>query len=379
MIKLQTNKVLIGFLLVTVGCACGASPHPLKPPSRWITLPDPQVEIDGLPWYHENHGELYRLPVSLKDTYPRLVWALAKDPSGGRIRFRTDSSVLAIRLEYPYPPGRPNMQAYGESGVDLYVDNECWGTAIAGKDAGPGKIYDHVFYNFGDGPRIERNITLYLPLYMGVKVLGLGIDSKAVVEPPRPFAVAKPVVYYGTSITQGGVASRPGMSYEAIVGRRLNIDFVNLGFSEAGNYEPSLAKAVATIDASCYILDGTNLHTAESMRKVFPQFIESIRAKHPLTPILVITPIYSSYELIRRAAEVNQEGKQAFMRRVVSKFIAEGDNNLQVIEGTDLLGPSQGDGLTDGVHPNDLGIGWVANGLTRRLARVLGLDSQECQ
>lgn len=376
-IKLRINKILFGFLLVTVGCACGAFPQHLKPPSRWITLPDPQVEIDGLPWYHENHGELYRLPLSLKDTYPRLVRALAKDPSGGRIRFRTDSTALAVRLEYPYPPGRPNMQAYGESGVDLYVDNEYWGTAIAGKDAGPGKIFDHVFFNFSDGPRVERNITLYLPLYMGVKVLGLGIDSKAVVKPPQRFAVVKPVVYYGTSITQGGVASRPGMSYEAIVGRRLNIDFVNLGFSEAGNYEHSLAKAVATIDASCYILDGTNLNTAESMRKVFPQFIETIRTKHQRTPILVITPIFSSYELIRRAAEANQEDMRAFMRRVVSQFIAKGDNNIQLIEGTDLLGPLQGDGLTDGVHPNDLGIGWIANGLTQRLARVLRLNSQE--
>ena len=115
------------------------------------------------------------------------------------------------------------------------------------------------------------------------------------------------------------------------------------------------------------------------MRKVFPQFIETIRTKHQVTPILVITPIYSSYELIRRAAEANQEDMRAFMRRVVSQFIAKGDNNIQLIEGTDLLGPLQGDGLTDGVHPNDLGIGWIANGLTRRLARVLRLNSREDQ
>src|SRR5690348_2758672 len=105
----------------------------------------------------------------------------------------------------------------------------------------------------------------------------------------------------------------------------------------------------------------------------------TIRAKHPLTPILVITPIYSSYELIRRAVEVDQEGKRALMRRVVSQFIAKGDNNIQLIEGTGLLGPLQGDGLADGVHPSDLGIGWIANGLTRQLARVLRLNSQEDQ
>ncbi len=368
-------KMLMAFLLATVSCCSGAYPPHLKPPSRWIQIPSPQVEVDGLPWYKEDHGELYRLPVSLKDTYPTLVWELAEQPSGGRIRFRTDSSALAVRLEYPYPPGRPNLQAYGESGVDLYVNNTYWSTAIADKDAGPGKIYDHVYFNFGDGPRIERNITFYLPLYMGVKVLALGVDPNAVIKPPQPFAISKPVVYYGTSITQGGAASRPGMSYEAIVGRRLNIDFVNLGFSGAGKYEHSLAKAVAAINASCYVLDGTNLHTVESMREVFPQFIQTIRAKRPLTPILVISPIYSSYELIHRGADVNSNGKEAFMRSVVSQFVTDGDKNIQFIEGTDMLGPLQGDGLTDGVHPNDLGFGWIADYITRRLASVLGLNS----
>lgn len=211
---------------------------------------------------------------------------------------------------------------------------------------------------------------------MRVKVLALGVDSNAVIKPPRPFAISKPVVYYGTSITQGGAASRPGMSYEAIVGRRLNIDFVNLGFSGAGKYEHSLANTVATINASCYVLDGTNLHTVESMRKVFPQFIETIRAKHPTTPILVISPIYSSHEMTHRVLEPNDTDKRAFMRRVVSQFIADGDKNIQLIEGTDILSPLQGDGLTDGVHPNDLGFEWIANSITRRLATVLGLNSQ---
>jgi lysophospholipase L1-like esterase len=159
------------------------------------------------------------------------------------------------------------------------------------------------------------------------------------------------------------------MSYEAIVGRRLNINFVNLGFSGSGKYKHALAKAVSAIDASCYVFDGTNLHTADSMRKVFPQFIETIRAKDPRTPILVISPIFSSYELINRRAELNNRGKRIFMQRVVGKFIANGDKNIQFFEGTDLLGPLQSDGLTDGVHPNDLGMEWISDCITRHLKR----------
>src|SRR3989442_13145484 len=85
------------------------------------------------------------------------------------------------------------------------------GTAIADKDAQPGKVYERVY--FGASPRAWREVTLYLSLYKPVKVISVGIDSEARLEKARSFAVARPVVYYGTSTTQGGCPSRPGMSY----------------------------------------------------------------------------------------------------------------------------------------------------------------------
>ena len=222
------------------------------PPIKWTPFPDAQFSVDGLPWFVENGRELFRLPVQLKDTFPRSVWSLAQSPSGARIRFRTDSTVLAIRLEYPRTPAMNNMHAFGQSGVDLYVGATYWGNMSADKDARPGKIYEHVYFNFPDAPRAEREITLYLPVYEPVKVVALGLDEHAQIKSPRPFALAKPVVYYGTSITQGGCASRPGMNYEAILGRRLNIDFVNLGFSGSGKYEAEVARPVAGIDVSVF-------------------------------------------------------------------------------------------------------------------------------
>ena len=105
---------------------------------RWIHLPTSPVEVNGLPWYGENGGELFRLPVRLKDTFRKPVWDLAESPSGGRIRFRTNSSTLAIRLEYPKPPNMANMHAFGQTGVDLYIDGVYRNTAIAGRDSNPG-------------------------------------------------------------------------------------------------------------------------------------------------------------------------------------------------------------------------------------------------
>jgi lysophospholipase L1-like esterase len=329
--------------------------------------------MDGLPWYAENGGELFRLPAKLKDTYRQPVWELAQSPSGGRIRFRTNTSILAIRLEYPEPPSMKNMHAFGQTGVDLYADGVYRGTATADRDAKPGKTSEYTY--FKDQPRIDREITLYLPLYMPVKVLGIGLDAEAHVQPAKPFAVSEPVVFYGTSITQGGCASRPGMSYQAILGRMLNLDFVNLGFSGNGKGEPELARAVASINASCFVLDfAQNNPTVDSLTQVYAPFLEIIRSTHPETPVLLITPIYAAHESWSRDARL--EDMRELIRQVAAKRIAAGDRHLEIIEGTDLLGPSRGDGLVDGTHPNDLGFQWMAEGLAGCIAKVLGLKAE---
>jgi lysophospholipase L1-like esterase len=340
------------------------------PQLRWIPVGTQNVEVNGLPWFSENGGELFRLPVRLKDTYRKPVWELAQSPSGGRIRFRTNSTALAIRLEYPEPPGMKNMHAFGQTGVDLYADGVYRGTAIDDSEGKPGKTYEHTYYK--DQPRAEREVTLYLPLYIGVKVLGIGVDEDAGIERAKPFAIAKPLVFYGTSITQGGCASRSGMSYQAILGRMLNADFVNLGFSGNGLGEPELARAVADIEASVYVLDfAQNNPTVESLAQAYAPFIETIRSKHPETPILVITPIYAAHESWARDARL--EGMRELIRRVAAEKIAAGDRHLEIVEGTDLLGPARGDGLVDGTHPNDLGFQWMAEGLAARIGKVLGV------
>jgi len=340
---------------------------PAEPERRWLTVPTAELEIDGLPWFGPNGGEFFRLPVSLQDKFRPPVWNLAMSPSGARVRFRTDSTALAVRLEWPSAPSMNNMHAFGQTGVDLYTDGAYRSTAIADKDAKPGKVYEHVY--FSERPRSWREVTLYLALYKPVKVLGVGVDREARLEKARSFAVARPVVFYGTSITQGGCASRPGMSYQAILGRLLNIDFVNLGFSGNGKGEPEMAEAVSQIDASCYVLDfAQNNGTVASLREVYGPFLDRLRKAHPDTPILAITPIFSTRET---SAGSGNEGMREHIRQVVSQRIGAGDRNLQLVEGTDLLGPSRSDGLVDGTHPNDLGFQWMAAGLAPRLRGML--------
>ncbi len=336
---------------------------------QWMPLTSAKIDVAGLPWFAENKGEFWRLPARSKDAFPKEVWGLALDPTGGRIRFRTESSTVALRLEWPHPPGMRNMHFFGQSGVDLYVENTYWGTAVPDKDAAPGKRYEHIY--FRGQQRVMRDITIYLALYSPVKVLEIGLDKDAAIESAKPFAVASPVVFYGTSITQGGCASRPGMSYQAILGRRLNLNHVNLGFSGNGRGEAVVGRAVAEIDAAVFVLDfAQNNSDVDSLAQVYDPFIGILRERHPDTPILAITPIYSTSET---TGSQRNEQMRTLIRNVVSRRIAAGDTHLQLVEGTDLLGRSRVDGLVDGTHPNDLGFTWMADGLTERLRKILGL------
>jgi lysophospholipase L1-like esterase len=346
------------------------TPAAVQPSLQWMQIPNPQMEVDGLPWFAENGGALSRLPVAQKASYREAVWNLAQSPSGGRIRFRTNSSTLAIRLEYPEAPDMANMHAFGQTGVDLYISGVYRDTAVDGKTGGAA---EHTY--FKNQPKVMREVTLYLPLYMSVKVLGIGVDADAVVERPDGFALPKPIVFYGTSITQGGCASRSGMSYEAILGRRLNVDFVNLGFSGNGLGEPELARTVASIDAAMYVLDlAQNNPTVESLRQNYLPFIETIRKSHPTTPILVVTAIYAAHE--GTAPDPILAGKREVIRQAMAQRIAAGDKHIQLIEGTELIGPARVDGLVDGTHPNDLGFEWMADGLVAKIAPVLHLKMQ---
>lgn len=370
------NAMFRTWIFALLAVTAAAAPSRVAAPSEtnWIPAVDARFEVDGLPWFKENGGAWIRLPLRIKDQVRPPVWNLAQSPSGGRIRFRTNSTIFAIRLEYPSPPDMENMHAFGQTGVDLYLDGYYRGSAVAQKDSAPGKVMEHLYVDLTKQPRKEREVVLYLSLYKPVKVLAIGLDREARIDKPSPFSVARPMVFYGTSITQGGCASRPGMDYQAILARQLNLDYVNLGFSGNGLGEPELARAVAEIDASMFVLDfAQNNPTVASLRQNYEPFLDTVREKHPGTPVLVITPIGNARETLS-LEKTRIELQRELIRGIASRHIAAGDQYLQVVEGTDLLGFDRMDGVVDGVHPNDLGFWWMAEGLAPRVKKIFHLD-----
>ena len=333
---------------------------------NWLPFPSDPITVSGLPFWRED-GVLRRLPLRLKPSVPPWVWSLAQATTGARVRFATDSGSLAVRARFNGLNHMNNMPRSGQVGMDLWVDGEYWRPLFsAGNEA------DFCQPFFEGLPRQRREICIYLGLYAPVELIALGVDDGATVEPPPPFALDKPVVFYGSSITQGGCATRAGMSYQAILCRNLNLDFVNLGFSGAGRGEPALAEAVSEIDASCYVMDwAQNCPTLEEFQSRYSPFLDIVRRDHPDTPIVCITPIYSGSEIWGGNEKFGQ--MREVIREVVAKRQAAGDENLTLVEGFDLLGPDDRDGLVDASHPNDIGFTKMAAGLEPVLRRTLGL------
>ena len=335
--------------------------------AQHINFPDPRLTVNGLAWFDEDKPVLRRLPIRLKDSFRSAVWSLAQQPSGGRIRFKTDSGRIAIRAQNPDASGMHHMTTIGQSGFDIYMNDEYLGSAWPDKT---GSIVKE--WSLGKSG-VVRDITLYLPLYKGVAIQEIVLEANARIESPRPFVLTRPVVYYGSSITQGGCASNPGMSYQAQVSRWLNVDFINLGFSGNGLGEPAVADAVSEIDAACFVLDYWGNPSAEVFKETLPRFVETLRKKYPTTPILVTGPYFIATEMLGGKTEETISEKRRTAKEFVETRRRGGDKFIFSVDGLEMLSREHAYGLVDGVHCNSLGFYFCAKGLEPHLRKALRL------
>ena len=295
--------------------------------------------IEGKGWKDTEHL-FERLPVHARDKVTTAVWNLSKDTAGIAVRFVTDSKVIGA---YWDGGGAMNhMAATGNSGLDLYVRrNDKWEFCGVGR---PNiTTTTATLVNNLSGKPAEY--LLYLPLYNKVKDLKVGVSPEAFLAPaPERPAEKRPLVFYGTSITQGGCASRTGMCHAAILGRWLDREVINLGFSGAGKMEPALADLLSEISPSVYILECLPNMTTDMVKERVKPFVQTLRRAHPETPILLVeNPLFhrdSSQNLALNRDYVNlqKDGVKYLYYLPADKQLAGREN-----------------GTVDGVHSTDLG------------------------
>jgi hypothetical protein len=296
-----------------------------------------------------------RLPASAEAAVPAPVWSLSRHAAGILVRFVTDAPRIEARWALSSEQlAMPHMPASGVSGLDLYVRGERGLRWVAATR--PNARENHAkLANLGQGSGAPREFGLYLPLYNGLRTLEIGVPEGASLEPaPDRLAAQPPIVFYGTSITQGASASRPGTCHVALLGRRLDRPVVNLGFSGNGRMELPLADLIAEIEAAVYVVDCLpNMTPALVAERTVP-FVRRLRERRPATPILLVEDrTFANAEFVPGRLEEHR-ARRAALRVAFDELRAGGVEGLEYLSGDRLLG-ADGDDTVDGSHPSDLG------------------------
>jgi len=344
----------------------------------WMSPKEKPFRLSGFPWFEQD--QVYRrLPVQPNYPIRPEVQQLSKSTAGGQIAFRTDSARLAIRVKLSGKANMYHMPSTGQCGFDLYFGETGDQHFYSISRYDHTKLeYEVMMYQF---PQKElRSVTLNFPLYQGVEEVEIGIDPGAEVIAPVPYANNRKVIIYGTSITQGGCATRPGMAYTNILSRRIPMEFINEGFSGNGRGDPEVARVLSEIsDPALLVLDyEANAGEVDLLRKTLPEFIRIYREAHPDVPILVLSKIQFGRERFEPALLQKRMDMMQVEMETVESYRRQGDANIHFFDGTALLGTdSYYECTVDGVHPTDLGFLRMADTLTPVLQELLGLSRDQ--
>lgn len=333
--------------------------------------------IEGQGWAEGLENPYDRLPASDQERVRPPVWNLSHHSAGLVIRFQSNASRIIVRYQVEGALNMNHMPSTGVSGVDLYVRNPDGEWLWA---AGKFSFRDTIRYDF-DGiitdpkiPEEGREYYLYLPLYNRVTWMEIGVPDGSKLK-PLPVRSEKPIVAYGTSILQGGCASRPGMAWSALLGRMLDRPIINLGFSGNGRLEAPLIERMTEIDAAAYILDclpnlsNRDIYSNKEVMDRLKAAVRQIRAVRPKTPIILVDhggypdgAIIGVREI--EYIQVNQSNYLAYY-----ELLDEGIIRLYRLAQDDI-------GLSinmtvDGTHPNDLGMVQYARAYGKLLKKIL--------
>lgn len=336
--------------------------------------------IEGQAWPGTVKNFYDRLPAKAEQQVRKDVWNLSRHSAGLYIKFNSDAKDIVVRYTAINRDNyaMPHMPATGVSGIDLYAIDHSGKWVWA-----PGKYSfgDTITYKFSnmevDKEYRSRNFEfrLFLPLYNGVSWMEIGVPKGNSFQ-PLPLTKEKPIVFYGTSILQGGCASRPGLAWTSMVERRLDCPVINLGFSGNGRLETEVIDLINEVDAKLYVLDcipnmvHSGLFSDEVLASRITNSITSIRQKHPDAPILLAAHSLSSHSgIIDSSRNINSEISNAIQTRVYDSLKNSGIQNLYLLTSKDI--GFDIDATVDGVHPNDIGMRYYADAYTKIIRSVL--------
>ena len=334
---------------------------------EWFDASEEPFSLHGI-YFNKEEGIFRRMPQDVADTVSFGVSYFSRYSTGGRLRFKTDSPYVAIKCVIPPEQCMPHMPFTGSHGFSLYVNGEfraVYYTVV--KDAYDNLEKPWAMQSIKQFNRTDlRDNELYFPLYNGVQKLYIGLKKGCKLLKADDYTYKKPIVFYGSSITQGGCASRTGNDYISHLGRMLDSDYINLGFSGNAKGEPTMVNYLASLDAGVFVIDyDHNAPSLEHLKETHYPLYETIRKAHPDTPMVFISA---------PSPEFKEQGyeRRDLIKSNVEKAKALGDNNVYFIPGESLFGTEFRDACTvDCCHPNDIGFLRMAQTIYPVLKEIL--------
>lgn len=338
---------------------------------EWISAHDKRISLHGV-FYDKENQRYIRVPDEVADASKQYLYVLTRMTAGGRVRFVTDSDFIAIKAAVPAFSPAPHMSITLTHGFSVYADSFFRARysptfndlRTIPEDPFTANVCFAEKKVISDSKK-KRVIDIYFPLYGGVSELFVGVSPGSVIETAPPYINKKPMVFYGSSITQGACVTRPGNDYVATIARKLNMDFINLGFSGSGNCEEAMLEYINSIDACLFAYD-YNMYQNKKDRVLPPHFsiYEMFRNSHPDAAILLYDKPGCDYESYPEREEIIYQTYQ--------KALALGDNHVGYVPAKDLLGETDRDScMVDCSHPSDLGAMRMADALIPVIEKIL--------
>ena len=330
----------------------------------WHNVTEDGFDIYGL-YDPKNGAPMRRMPQDAALEVSSPVSVICKQTAGGRIRFRTDSPYIAVRVFYDDMTPFSHMPLSGKAGFDLY----CY-------ENGEYHFIKNAMPTIDDKKGYERMIIknnskmndflMHMPLYNEVSSVYIGLQEGAKLETAAKYRDIPPIVYYGSSITQGGCASRPANAYENMISMMLDVDHINLGFSGNARGELSMADYIGGLNMSVFVLDyDHNAPNVEHLENTHEAFYKRFRMHQPNTPVIMVS-----------RPDINSDKKSALRAEIIrttyENAVAAGDKNVTFINGATLFGTDLRDSCTvDGCHPNDLGFYRMATVIVESIKKYI--------
>lgn len=371
----MTNKLILCALaaIMSLGIPTASAQEKKDAPKQYVDATSLRIINKG---FDDSERIFSRLPANLQDSLRAGLWDRQQCSAGMGIRFATDSKSVGIRYDLLWNTHMIHMADTGLKGTDLYIfeGDSVWrhvNTNRPNIKKGTEKNCEATYVeNLAPG---MKEFMVYLPLYDGVTSMDIVVDSGAVITPGNPSIIDKnkKIVAYGTSILQGGCASRTGMASTNIISRDLNCEVVNLGFSGEGKMDFAMARALAKIpDVDCYVLDPVPNCTEMMCDTLTYDFVNILRTLRPEVPIVMVEgPIYP-YARYDSYFGNYLPKKNAAYRRNYERLKADNPENLYYVTSENLDGVED-DGTVDGIHLTDLGFKYYAAKLTPVLRDIL--------